>query len=153
MELRSPLTRLAIVATLLALWSGAAVGRLAYLQLFRYSDYLARAERQQQHIVEISPKRADILDRNVRELAMSATVDSCFAIPSEIADPDTVATLLARVLNASPDDIATRLASSHSFVWVARKLPPQPAARIAALNLRGIYFQREDQRFYPNREL
>ena len=153
MELRSPLTRLAIVATLLALWSGAAVGRLAYLQLFRYSDYLARAERQQQHIVEISPKRADILDRNVRELAMSAAVDSCFAIPSEIADPGTVATLLARVLNVSPDDIATRLASSHSFVWVARKLPPQTAARIAALNLRGIYFQREDQRFYPNREL
>jgi cell division protein FtsI (penicillin-binding protein 3) len=153
MELRSPLTRLAIVATLLVLWSGAAVGRLAYLQLFRYGDYLARAERQQQHIVEISPKRADILDRNVRELAMSATVDSCFAIPSEIADPGMVATLLARVLNASPDDIATRLASSHSFVWVARKLPPQTAARIAALNLRGIYFQREDQRFYPNREL
>ena len=38
-------------------------------------------------------------------------------------------------------------------MWIARKLPPETAARIAALNLRGIYFQREDQRFYPKREL
>src|SRR5665213_3256323 len=153
MELRSPLTRLAIVATVLVLWSGAAVGRLAYLQLFRYADFLARAERQQQHIVEISPKRADILDRNVHELAMSAAVDSCFAIPSEIVDPEMVASLLGRALNVPADDMATRLASSHSFVWIARKLPPETTARIAALNLRGIYFQREDERFYPNREL
>jgi cell division protein FtsI (penicillin-binding protein 3) len=153
MELRSPLTRVMIVATALLLWSGAAVGRLAYLQLLRYGDFLARAERQQQHIVEISPKRADILDRNVHELAMSAAVDSCFAIPSEIADPEMVATLLARLLNTPAEEIATRLASSRSFVWIARKLPPETAARITALNLRGIYFQREDERFYPKREL
>ena len=57
------------------------------------------------------------------------------------------------MLGVPPDEIATRLASSHSFVWIARKLPPETAARIAALNLRGIYFQREDQRFYPKREL
>src|SRR5580692_6681730 len=94
MDLRSPLTRLVIVAAVLVLWTGAALGRLAYLQLFRYSDFLARAERQQQHIVEISPKRADVLDRNLQELAMSATVDSCFAVPSEIADPSMVARLL-----------------------------------------------------------
>src|SRR3989304_5118275 len=28
-----------------------------------------------------------------------------------------------------------------------------PAARLAALNLGGIYFQKEDERFYPKREL
>lgn len=153
MDLRSPLTRLMIVAALLAVWTGAAFGRLAYLQLFRYSDFLARAERQQQHIVEISPKRADILDRNLQELAMSASVDSCFAVPSEIADPALVAQLLAPVLNTSTDDIQTRLAGSHSFVWLARKLSPATAARIEELNLRGIYFQKEDQRFYPKRDL
>ncbi len=123
MDLRSPPTRLVIVAAVLMLWTGAALGRLTYLQLFRYSDYLARAERQQQHIVEISPKRADVLDRNLQELAMSATVDSSFAVPSEIADPSMVARLLGGVLNTSAEEIETRLASSHSFVWVARKLP------------------------------
>ena len=153
MELRSSLTRLMIVALVLVLCCGGALFRLAYLELFRYPDFLARAERQQQHLVEISPKRADILDRNAHELAMSTSVDSCFAVPSEIPDPDMVAMLLGRILGVPPDEIVTRLASSHSFVWIARKLPPETAARIVALNLRGIYFQREDQRFYPKREL
>src|SRR6266436_5320418 len=80
-------------------------------------------------------------------------MDSCFAVPSEIADPDMVARLIGKVLDVSPDEIATRLAGSHSFVWIARKLPPEKAERIAAMNLRGIYFQREGGRFYPKREL
>jgi cell division protein FtsI (penicillin-binding protein 3) len=49
--------------------------------------------------------------------------------------------------------MATRLTSSRSFVWIARKLPPATVARIRQLNLRGIYFQKENQRFYPKRDL
>ncbi len=153
MESRSSSTRLLIVAAALALWTGASLARLGYLQIFRYADFLARAERQQQRIVEISPKRADIFDRNLHELAMSASVNSCFAVPSEIADPQMVARLLGGVLGTSPDEMETRLASSHSFVWIARKLAPPTVARIQALNLRGIYFQKEDERFYPKRQL
>ncbi|MGH9680462.1 MAG: peptidoglycan D,D-transpeptidase FtsI family protein, partial [Candidatus Acidiferrales bacterium] len=37
--------------------------------------------------------------------------------------------------------------------WIERKIPPEQADRIAALNLRGIYFQREGGRFYPKRDL
>ncbi len=153
MDLRSPRTRLLIVAALTAIWTGAALGRLAYLQLFRYSEYYSRAQHQQRLIVDVGARRAEIFDRNLNALAMSVPVDSCFAVPSEIADPDMVARLIGKVLGVSPDEIATRLAGSHSFVWIARKLPPEKAERIAAMNLRGIYFQREGGRFYPKREL
>jgi len=153
MDLRSPRTRLLIVAGLIAIWTGAALGRLAYLQLFRYSEYYSRAQHQQRLIVEVGARRAEIFDRNLNALAMSVPMDSCFAVPSEIADPDMVARLIGKVLDVSPDEIATRLAGSHSFVWIARKLPPEKAERIAAMNLRGIYFQREGGRFYPKREL
>ena len=153
MDLRSPRTRLLIVAGLIAIWTGAALGRLAYLQLFRYSEYYSRAQHQQRLIVEVGARRAEIFDRNLNALAMSVPMDSCFAVPSEIADPDMVARLIGKVLGVSPDEIATRLAGSHSFVWIARKLPPEKAERIAAMNLRGIYFQREGGRFYPKREL
>jgi len=101
----------------------------------------------------VGARRAEIFDRNLNALAMSVPMDSCFAVPSEIADPDMVARLIGKVLDVSPDEIATRLAGSHSFVWIARKLPPEKAERIAAMNLRGIYFQREGGRFYPKREL
>lgn len=153
MDLRSPRTRLLIVAALATIWTGAAVGRLAYLQLFRYSEYYSRAQHQQRLVVDVGASRAEIFDRNMNPLAMSVPVDSAFAVPSEIADPGMVARLIGKVLDVPSDDIATRLAASHSFVWIARKLPPDKAERIAAMNLRGIYFQREGGRFYPKREL
>jgi cell division protein FtsI (penicillin-binding protein 3) len=153
MDLRSPRTRLLIVAALAALWTGAAFGRLAYLQLFRYSEYYSRAQHQQRLIVEVGASRAEIFDRNLNPLAMSVPVDSAFAVPSEIADPGMVSRLVSKVLGVPADDIAARLAASHSFVWIARKLSPEKAERIADMNLRGIYFQREGGRFYPKREL
>src|SRR5256712_896912 len=153
MDFRSPQIRLLIVAALLGLWTAAAAARLADLQLARYTDFLTRAERQQQRIVEISPKRADILDRNLHESAMSTSLDSCFAVPAEIVDKALVARLLGPVLGLPADEMATRLSSSRSFAWIARKLPPATVARIRQLNLRGIYFQKENQRFYPKRDL
>jgi cell division protein FtsI (penicillin-binding protein 3) len=153
MDLRSPRTRIIIVAALAALWTGAVFGRLAYLQLFRYSEYYSRAQHQQRLIVDVGASRAEIFDRNMNPLAMSVPVDSAFAVPSEIADPDMVARLIGKVLDIPSDEIATRIASSHSFAWIARKIPPEKADRIAAMNLRGIYFQREGGRFYPKREL
>src|SRR2546425_356385 len=153
MPLRSPRVRLLMVAVLAMLWMGATLARLGYLQLICYSDYLARAQRQQQRIVEISPKRGAIYDRNMRELAMSVQVESCFAVPTEIANPEMAARLLSGVLGLPPEEIETRLSTSRAFVWIARKLSPEKAARIAALNLRGIYFQKENQRFYPKRQL
>src|SRR5260370_31299262 len=153
MALRRTRLRLLIVASLAALWMVAAAGRLAYLQLFCYSDYLARALRQQRHIVQISPKRAPIYDRNLLPLAMSIEVDSCFAVPSEIADPEMAARLLAGALGIPQSVVEERIASSSSFAWVERKLSPEKARRVAALNLKGVYFQKENQRFYPKREL
>src|SRR6202790_5443045 len=153
MDLRSPRTRLLIVAALTAIWTGAALGRLAYLQLICYSEYYSRAQHQQRMIVDVGARRAEIFDRNLRAMAMSVPVDSAFAVPSEISDPDMVARLLAKVLGVSPEEISTRLAGSRSFAWIARKLPPDKVQRITAMNLRGIYFQREGGRFYPKREL
>ena len=153
MDLRSPRTRIVIVAALAAIWTGAVFGRLAYLQLFRYSEYYARAQHQQRLIVDVGASRAEIFDRNMNPLAMSVPVDSAFAVPSEIADPDMVSRLVGKVLDTPADEIATRLACSRSFAWIARKLPPEKADRLAAMNLRGIYFQREGGRFYPKREL
>src|ERR1700719_2318212 len=107
MDLRSPRSRLLIVAAVATLWTGAALGRRAFLQLFRYSEYYSRAQHQQRLVVEVGASRAEIFDRNLNPLAMSVPVDSAFAIPSEIADPNMVARLVGKVLDVPPDDIAT----------------------------------------------
>jgi cell division protein FtsI (penicillin-binding protein 3) len=145
--------RMLIIAGVALLWITAVFGRLSYLQLFRHSEYLARAQRQQQRTIEITPKRGGIYDRNMRPLAMSIPVDSAFAVPSEIADETLAARLISGVLNIPREVLETRLESSRSFVWIARKLPAPKAEALAALNLKGIYFQKENQRFYPKRDL
>ncbi|GAC1621790.1 MAG: penicillin-binding protein [Candidatus Acidiferrum sp.] len=145
--------RLLIVAGLALLWMTAVFGRLSYLQLARHSEYLARAQRQQQRTIEITPKRGAIYDRNMHPLAMSIQVDSAFAVPAEMADEPLVARLLSGALGIPRDVIEQRLQSSRSFAWIARKLPPDKAQAVAALNLKGVYFQKENQRFYPKRDL
>jgi cell division protein FtsI/penicillin-binding protein 2 len=145
--------RLLIIAGVAFLWITAVFGRLTYLQLFKHSDYLARAQRQQQRTIEITPKRGAIYDRNLHPLAMSIPVDSAFAVPAEVADLPLAARLLSGVLGIPQDVLEQKLASSRSFVWMARKLPPEKAQAIGALNLKGIYFQKENQRFYPKRDL
>ena len=145
--------RLLSIAGVAALWMAAVFVRLTYLQLFCHGEYLARAQRQQQRTIEITPQRGAIYDRNKRPLAMSIPVDSAFAVPAEIADESLVARLLAGIVNVPQDALETRLASSRSFVWVSRKLPPEKTEAITALNLKGVYLQKENQRFYPKRDL
>jgi len=145
--------RMLIVAAVAAVWMLAVAGRLTWLQLARYGDYLGRAQRQQQRLVEVTPRRGSIFDRNMHPLAMSIPVDSCFAVPAEIKNIPLAARLLASVLGVPRDVMEARLDPERSFVWIGRKLPPEKVQAIRALNLRGIYFQKENQRFYPKREL
>jgi cell division protein FtsI (penicillin-binding protein 3) len=145
--------RLYILTGILLLWCGVIAIRLLDLQVFDYKDWLERAQRQQQRTIEVAPRRGAIFDRNGRELAMSISVDSVFAVPSEIPDPATTAGLLARVLNVNPREVLAKLDRSRSFTWLARKVDAQTSQRIRDLNLRGIYFQKESKRFYPKREL
>jgi cell division protein FtsI/penicillin-binding protein 2 len=145
--------RMLVLMALAALWLAVVVGRLVALELFDHSTYVAFARRQQQRTIEISPKRGVLYDRNGHELAMSVLVDSCYAVPPEISDPDLVARLLAPITREPQRLLRERLRESRAFVWVARKLSPEVVARIQALNLRGIYFEKESQRFYPKGRL
>jgi cell division protein FtsI (penicillin-binding protein 3) len=129
------------------------VVQLYHLQIIDYGDLLARAQRQQRHIIEVAPKRGEIFDRQMNPLAMSLPVDSVFVVPSEIPDPKMVADLLAPVLGLNPRDLLDRITDSRSFCWAKRKVTPEEANRLRDLNLKGVYFQRESKRFYPKGDL
>jgi len=144
---RIAVNRLLIVAGLATLWMTAVFVRVGYLQLFEHSEYLTRAQRQQQRVIEITPKRGAIYDRNMHPLAMSLPVDSAFAVPAEMKDEALAVKLISGVIGVPRDVLQERLESSKSFVWIARKLPPEKAEALVALNLKGVYFQKENQRY------
>jgi len=153
MEQRSPRLRWLVVWVLAAVWIAAVLARLSYLQLFCYSEYFAKAQRQQQRTFEISPRRGSIYDRKGRELAVSLPMDSCFGDPAEIKDAAMVARLLSPILNLPADELETRIRDAKTPVRLARKVAPETVQRIEDMNLRGVFFQKEYRRVYPQHEL
>src|SRR5262245_34147673 len=146
--------RLLIVSGIVLLWISFVLARLGYLQLIEHGDYLARAHRQQQRAIEITPKRGAIYDRNMHPLAMSTEVESAFAIPTELGDNKSQAAhLLSGVLGIPRDVLEAKFNSGSTFVWVSRKLPPEKSDAVKALNLKGIYTMKENERFYPKRDM
>ena len=116
---------------------------------------------QQQRTFEVAPRRGMMYDRNLRELAVTVQADSVFAVPSELGDNRaSAAEILAEIVHADPHDNFTsqqqmlaRFNASKNFAWVARKLDADTAERVRELNLKGVYFQKEFKRFYPNNDL
>jgi cell division protein FtsI (penicillin-binding protein 3) len=145
--------RIYLLGAILLLWAGAICLRLVYLQVFRYGDFEQRAQRQQQRTTEVAAKRGIIYDRAGRELAMSVAVDSVFAVPADIPDLAGTISLVARITKADPRELLAKCQAARTFCWLARKADAEIADRIRAMNLRGIYFQKESKRFYPKREL
>jgi cell division protein FtsI/penicillin-binding protein 2 len=154
------LARFWLVCLFFVLWASAIAARLFWLQVVRHSEYLERAQKQQQRTFEVAPRRGVLYDRNMRELAMTVQVDSIYAVPIEIDDQQAAAHVLANAIHTDPADaqtteqeIAKRLKDGHGFAWVARRVKPEVATRVKALNMKGIYFQKEFQRFYPNSQI
>jgi cell division protein FtsI (penicillin-binding protein 3) len=153
-----------LISLFFLIWVVAICGRLVWLQVVRHKEFMDRAEKQQQRTFEVAPRRGVLYDRNLHELAMTVQVDSIYAVPTEIDDKPGAAHVLAGVVHTDADDtqtseqqIADRLANGHSFAWVARRVMPEVAARVRDLikshGLKGIYFQNEFQRFYPDNQI
>ncbi len=161
----TPMRRLRIVWVLaiLAGWATLITGRLVWVQVIRHSEWVKRAELQQERTFKVAPRRGILYDRNLHELAMTVLSDSIYAVPSEIgseADKERIAAELAPIVHRLPEDrftsekqILARLRDSRNFAWVARKQPALIIARVKALGLKGIYFQKEFKRFYPDQQL
>ncbi|KAF0202487.1 MAG: cell division protein FtsI (penicillin-binding protein 3), partial [bacterium] len=84
---------------LLVLWAIAVQARLVQYQVFKHEQMASLAERQQQRTIKTTPKRGSIFDRKGRELARSLEVESVYAAPGEIKDPEALAKSLSQVLN------------------------------------------------------
>lgn len=153
-------SRFWIVCSFFFFWACAIVFRLFWLQIVDHQEYVERAQKQQSRTFEVAPRRGILYDRNLRELAMTVLVDSIYADPSAIDDKQTAAHALAAIVHTDPEDAFTseseieqRLVTGRNFAWIARRVTPQVSARIHALNMKGIYFQKEFQRFYPDNQI
>jgi cell division protein FtsI (penicillin-binding protein 3) len=154
--------RVLLVLSIFAAWVAIIAMRLVWLQVVRHPEFVERAARQQQRTITVSPRRGILYDRTLHELAMTVSVDSIYIVPGEIEEARraSVAEQLSRVLHTDPVDtfttaqaILARINSSRYFTWVARKQDPKVVAEVKALGLKGVYFQKEFKRFYPENDI
>lgn len=147
------LRRLLIAYFVLACWTLGLFARLVYLQVLEKDHYRLQAKGQREGFVDVSRRRGDILDRHLEELAISVQMGSVFAHPSQLGDPLKAAQVLAPILRQHTEEVYKKLIAKRTFVYLARKISPRQAEKIRRLDLRGIHFQKEDKRVYPNRQL
>ena len=98
--------------------------------------------------------RADIVDRNGVLLATTLETPSLYADPKLIHQPERVAEALANLLpEISESEVAAKLASDKSFVWIKRQLTPTQEFEVNKLGVPGLEFRNEGRRVYPKGRL
>lgn len=147
--------RLLLLFAFLTAWGGVVLARLVQIQLVRHEAYVARAARQHERTLSLTPVRGSILDARGRILAESITAESIYADPQAIVDARHAATLLARLpgIEVHAKELETRLSGPSEFAWIARQVAPEVAAAVKKLGIEGIYTLEEHRRSYPKNHL
>ncbi len=144
------------LATLLAFFLVlfiALVSRAFQLQVLSGKTLKTLALRQHVKTLRVPPERGIIFDRNGEKLAVSVMADSVCADPAKIVDPDGTAARLAAILDQDAAQIRRKFSGKRNFCWVARRISPDRAAMVEALDIDGVFLVKEPKRFYPNGEL
>jgi cell division protein FtsI (penicillin-binding protein 3) len=131
----------------------ALISRAFQIQIFSRDNLKTLAERQHIKTLQVEPERGIIFDRNGEKLAVSVLADSVCADPSKITNLPEAAEKIASILPEDQKTILNKLSASKNFCWLARKIPPDQASSVEALNIDGIFIIKEPKRFYPNGDL
>ncbi len=141
------------LATLLAIFFIlfiALLSRAFQLQVLSGEKLKTLAKRQHITTLPIHSERGMIYDRNGEKLAMSVLADSVCADPTRIVDQAKTARQVAAILNLDEETVMKKISGPKSFCWLARKIPPEQAAGVAAAKIEGVFLIKEPKRFYPN---
>ncbi len=146
--------RVLLITGFLALASVALLARALDLQVVNHAFYQQQGDARFLREIPIVASRGMITDRNGEPLAISSPVESIWANPKELlAAPDRLPQL-ADALGIARDELESRLSAraDKEFVYLKRRMNPDDAARIIALEIPGVFSQREYRRFYPQGE-
>ena len=119
--------------------------RLCEVQVINGATYAKQALAQRSDTVEVFARRGSILDRNGNVLVRSLPSESVYAVPREIADPAAAVAKLTAIFGRLDRTTIAALHDRHLwFVWIARKVPHDQAARVRALGLVGVNLKEEE---------
>jgi cell division protein FtsI/penicillin-binding protein 2 len=132
----------------------AAAGRALWLGGVKSGSLANAATSQQVTSTKLPAERGSIVDRKGNPLAVSEPAADVSATPYLVKDPIKAAEKLAPALGTTPEALVQKLARKDTgFVYLARDIPADRAARVKKLNLTGIDLAPGHLRFYPRETL
>ncbi len=129
------------------------LGRLAYVSLFKMSEYQTMALSQWTRDVPNEAVRGDILDRNGVVLATTNTTYDLYSRNNMITEKQQTAISLTNYLDISYEELYVQLSKSVSEVCIATGLSKEEMERLQDSGIDGLYFSVSWERVYPYGDL
>ncbi len=123
------------------------LSRLFFIQVIKGTEYKKIATKQHQQHIKLEAKRGIIYDRNGKALVINLPVESFFAIPESVKNPDQVAKAFSSS-GLGNDQIKRRLKERKRFVWLKRKVEVKESERIKRRRLEGVWTIDETKRYH-----
>ena len=158
-----------LVVAVFVIWIGGISVRLVNLQVTQHAWLKEKALDMRQDVKQTRMLRGTIFDRNERALAMSLRVKTLYADPSEIADPDASANVVAKTVKLDANQIAANLKQAKEankrYIPIAKKLDEEVAQKINRTldtpevkkadlpNFAGLHWRDDQKRSYPYQSL
>src|SRR4051812_227779 len=128
--------------------------RLIYLQMVKHDEYAGLAAEKHVYKQTIYAERGAILDANSEVLAHNVPVETVVADATHVNDVAALVRLLSETLKLPPDELKEKLNGDRRYVILKREVAQATTAalrqKLQAQKLRGIYFERDSTRVYPN---
>ena len=146
--------RMAVVGGLIIGGLLVVAGRAFYLQGLN-TDYLqGKGDAIANRNLTLPAHRGQVSDRHGQLLAISTPVESLWARPDELQLTSEHRAQLAKILDLSSHNLATKLdRKSRGEFSVRRPVTPEQAAKITAMGVPGLHLRREFRRYYPAGEV
>lgn len=134
---------------------GSLLWRAFDLQILRQDFLRDHGDARSLRVVDIPSHRGMITDRNGEPLAISTPVSSIWTTPHELLAESTSIKKLADAIDMEESELQSMLKEriSRKFVYLKRHVSPETENKIMALELPGVYRQREYRRYYPAGEV
>lgn len=147
-------TRCALVCLAFAALFSLFSFRLVYLQMIKHNEYAGIAAEKHVYKQPIYAARGAITDANGEVLAHNVPGETIVADATHINNADALVPLLANELKLDRGELNEKLRGERRYIVLKRQVPETQAValreKLRARNLRGIYFERDSTRIYPN---
>ena len=128
--------------------------RLVYLQMIKHEEYAGLAAEKHVYKQPIFAERGAIYDANNEVLAHNTPVETVVADATLLNNRDAIIPLLRDALEIPASTLSEKLEGERRYIVLKREVPIAVATalreKLRAQNLRGIYFERDSTRIYPN---